>query len=134
MTIDRLDRIGHGRVGHRAVGLQIPGKAPLARALHGRREDQRFQRAIAAAGCRQRRDAHVIARLDIVDRRVGDAGDLPAVLQHDLGVGAFACLHRQRVALQAFDRAAHANLIGGLRSRADRYRHQSAGEDRETRF
>jgi hypothetical protein len=94
-AINVFDGVRDGRVGHAAIGFKIPPIAALACAFHGRREDEHFKRTITTACLWQRCDSDEIARLDVGNLCVCDAGKFPVVSKGDIDGIAFARLYFQ---------------------------------------
>jgi len=68
-------RVGNGRIGHHAPGLEIPGIVALIAAAHRLGEQKHLECELRSVGLRHARDSNEGAGLDLADVGFGDRGD-----------------------------------------------------------
>jgi hypothetical protein len=121
--------LGDGRVGHHAVGLQIPGIVPFAHAAHVLGKQQHLERVQRTVGALQRGDADEAVLLDVGHGDRHDQQDAPIVGQIDLGRRAFTGRHSDRLVVDGGDRAAQP----GRRSLGSLSQGYAGGNERKER-
>src|SRR5262249_24193282 len=108
LPLDACDLLLDIAVGHRALGLQIPGPVSVAYPAHRLGEDMDLQSALTAVRLRHGGDPHIGAGFYVGERTADNGYDACILFELNRQRRAIARLDREARAVDALDRAAHA--------------------------
>src|ERR1700682_1523260 len=114
LTVGAGDLFGHRGIGHRRIGLEIPGPVAFGDTAHRLGEDQDRHRLLAAVGLRHGGHGRVGVLLDVGKRGLHHLVHRRIIGELDFHRGAVARLRRQHLAVNGLEGGAHAHRLRRL--------------------